>query len=123
MFLILILFLFSACSYDSYEDFREEGNGIVRSLVKELKKVNSRDDLPVVSSHLERLFLRLSQLMIAAQQFEAQNPQLAVPGLSAKDRALSDQLRGELNRIYRLEGSKDAIEKCLGPALKLLNDS
>jgi hypothetical protein len=122
MFLLLLFScLFSACSYDSYEDFREEGHGVIRSLIKELEVIRSRDDVLSASPQLENLFLRLAQVMATAQQFEAQNPQLTMPGLSAKDHALSDQLRGELNRIYRLEGGKEAIEKCREPALKLLD--
>jgi hypothetical protein len=120
-FLIAILnFFILGCGHQTYEDFREEGAAVTRSLIKELKKIHSRDDLILVTSKLEGLFLRLAKVILIAKKFQEQNPQLPFPALLEKHHLLSDQLRGELNRIYRFEGGKEVLEKCQKPALKLL---
>lgn len=117
--LLFFIIIFSACSND-YDDYREEGRTVVRSLIKELKKIQSRDDLLVFAPKLERQFAELAQVMVAARRFEDENPQQAKPELWIKDYELSERLRDELNRICRLEGGRETLDKCRKPALAIL---
>lgn len=118
----MALFLLSACGSRSYEDFREEGESITRSLIKELREIRTREDLLSTAPKLEKLFLKLAEVMIQARHFQQMNPHQSTPALSAKDHALSDQLRTELNRVYRMEGGREVIEKCQEKALKKMKD-
>jgi hypothetical protein len=109
-----------SCSSSYYEEYREEGQGTLRKLLKELRKIRNRDDLAAVTPNLEKLFLQLAQTMVVAKRFQEKNPQTPFPEFSTKDHELSDQVRTELNRIYRLEGGREGIEKCQETALKFI---
>src|SRR5208282_3638942 len=111
IFAFLILFIFAAgcSSTHSLDDFQEEGEGITRSLVKELQKIETREQLLAASGELQRHFDRLAMIMIRAKEFQSAHPNLEKsPGPNYE---LSDQLRVELNRLYLLEDGRQIIEK------------
>ena len=113
-FLLALFFLtaLGACGHRSLEGFQEEGEGIIRSLIQELQGVHNRQELLGSSVRLQQQFERLVCVMIAAQEFYKTHPESDKIGLLAKSSDLSDQLRAELNRIYRLDGGRQIIEKC-----------
>jgi 3-phosphoglycerate kinase len=101
------------------EDYREEGEGITNSLIKELKKVKNRDELLIGTPRLKKLFKQLADLIVAAHQYREKHPTLEIPELSTTAHTLNEQLRSELNRIYLIEGGREVIEKCQEEALPI----
>lgn len=110
-----------SCNLQSLDDFREEGHSITRSLTQELKHIRARDELIASSGRLKQLFNELTDVMIAAKEYQARHPSAEVHEFSQADHIASDQLREELNRIYRLDGAREIIEKCQEEALMRLD--
>ena len=119
--IFFILFLLTSCGSYSLEDFEEEGKGVIRSLVQELKSIHTREQLKASSAKLQRLFDQLVTVIIAAKEFSESHPELDSGTFLAHQHELSDQLRTELNRIYRFEGGRQMIEKCQEKALNRLD--
>ena len=118
-----LLFLFmNSCGSNSLEDFREEGQGIIRSLIAELQTIHNRNQLIASSHRLETHFNRLADVMIAAEEFHLKHPKTEKLETTSFDSELSDQLRSELNRIYRIEGGKQILEKTQEKALRKLEN-
>jgi len=116
--LILFLFLLVSCSHQSLEDYRDEGRGVSRNLIKELQRVRTRDQLKASTGKLQKLFNKMADTMVAAQEQRQKNPNQEIPELTKVDHDLSDSLRFELNRIYTIEGGRALIEKCQEQALE-----
>lgn len=116
--------MFSSCSSPSDEDFREKGHSINKSIIKELKAIHTRDDLVKKELKLQRLFERLAETMIAARnhQLDMHRTSIFLP-FSKEDEQLSGLLRAELNRVYRLPGGKELVERSQQKALDRLNRS
>lgn len=121
LLLILLLLLAVSCGLRSFEDFEEEGEGVIRSLIQDLKSIRTREQLLAASSKLQRQFDRLVSIMIAAEEFGLSHPELAKEEVAWLNHDLSDQLRVEINRLYRLEGGRQIIEKCQEKALYQLD--
>lgn len=118
--LAIFLVLFS-CGSRSAEDYREEGQKVIQKLVDELSKIESKADLLHSSGTLKSLFMKLTDIMIAARDHH-ENDSYAEPlPFSAKDKELSERFRTELNRIYEMDGCKEVIEKCQEEALNKLD--
>lgn len=113
--------LLTSCGSNSLEDFREEGEGITRSLIEELKEIRTREDLMQAIPRLEHLFDNLVDTIIAAEDYKEKNSRADSLELTKENHELSDQLRIELNRIYSLEGGRQVIEKCQEQALHRLD--
>ncbi|WP_068467749.1 hypothetical protein [Candidatus Protochlamydia phocaeensis] len=118
---LALVLLLAGCGPRSLDDFKEEGKGITRTLIQELQSIYTRDQLVASTSKLQRLFDKLADVMIAAREFRHKNSQLDSVILTKQDHELSDTLRIELNRIYRLEGGRQIIEKCQESALHRLD--
>jgi hypothetical protein len=120
-FLFLCLLMTTAgCGPRSLDDFQEEGEGVIRSLIQELKAIHTRDELIAAQGRLQRQFDRLVSIMIAAEEFSLSHAEQGKGEVPA-NHDLSDQLRVELNRLYRLEGGRQIIEKCQEKALYRLD--
>lgn len=122
--LLTIFFIFFAaisCSPHSLDDFEEEGKGVIRSLIQELKAIHNREQLLASTNRLQQQFDRLAILMIAAKEFSFAHPELDKGEFFRNNHDLSDQLRVELNRLYRIEGGRQMIEKCQEKALHRLD--
>lgn len=111
LWLVFLAFL-TSCQSSNYEDFREKGRSKTRSLIAELKKNRTKDQLIEHEEDILRAFSEITSLMKAVQEFHESHPGLEPPPLTAEDRELSDQLRMELLRIYRLEGGKEIVDRC-----------
>jgi len=119
--LFFMLLIATSCGLRSLDDFEEEGEGVMRSLLQELRAIHSREQLLAASKRLERQFERLVTLMIAAQEFALAHPAIEPGEFLQFNHDLNDQLRVELNRLYRLEGGRALIEKCQEKALHRLD--
>lgn len=102
------------------DDFREEGEGITNSLIKELKKIRNRDEMIIEAPRIKKLFDELADLMVAAEDYRRRHPNADIPELTAENHLYCDQLRHELGRLYLMEGGREIIEKCQEDALKKL---
>lgn len=123
IFLVLLyslIFLLTSCTKSSLEEYRDEGEGIIRSLIKTLQVVESKNDLIDSCAHLEKLFDQLARLMIAAKEFQESHPKIDQK-LTKENHELSDQLRFELNRIFHIDGGKELIEHCQEHSVQLLD--
>lgn len=116
-----LVFIASACSPNSLDDFREQGESVSRSLTNELRKIHSREDLLKAAPKLKRLFNELVNIMIAAQEFRLHHPALELTESKKEMENLSDQLREELNRVYSIDSAREVIEKCQEEALLKLD--
>lgn len=99
------------------EDYREEAAGINRSILSELKKVHRRQDLQYALPKLEKLYNNLTDVMIAAHNFREKNPKSETLPMNNENHALSEAIRDEMNRIYKIEGGRDLLEKAQEQAL------
>ena len=86
-----------------------------------MQAIHTREQLLASTSNLQRLFNRLANLMIAAEDFSISHPEQEKGPLRWQNHDLSDQLRVELNRIYRLEGGRQILEKSQENALQRLD--
>ncbi|KIC72338.1 hypothetical protein DB44_CK00110 [Candidatus Protochlamydia amoebophila] len=122
IFFLIGCFLFlTSCGPKSLEDYKEEGKGITRSLIQELREIRNRDQLLASTSLLQKRFDQLVFVMIGAREFQYKYPNMESHELTLADHELSDKLRIELNRIYHIEGAKQIIEKCQEMALNRLD--
>lgn len=120
-FLLLTITLLLSCSSRNLEDFRDEGEGIIRALTAELKKIRSRDDLLVHAPKLKQLFESIVDLIIQAETYKEAHPEAEIALHHKKEQSASDQLRIELNRILHMEGGREVIEKVQEDALNRLD--
>lgn len=116
--IIPLFFILCSCGSHNLEDYKEEGEGITRSLIQELKKIRTREKLLASTHKLKALFNRLADTMISAEIYRRDHPDLEI---AEANHELSDQLRGELNRIYEMDGGRQIIEKCEEKALHRLH--
>lgn len=119
--LLLAILLFVSCSKSSLSDFQKEGRTILIELTAELKQIRSRDDLPAHAVRLQQLFDRLAEVMIAAQEYKSTHPDIKLAEDDDDVHLLSDRLRTEFNRILRMEGGTEIIEKAQENALNKLD--
>lgn len=117
----LTLALLTSCGRQSLEDFREEGEGITRSLTQELRSIHSRDELILHFPRLKKHFDELVNVMISAREFQEKYPKSIEVPLEKGNHDISDRLRVELNRIYQIEGGRELVEKAQEQALNRLD--
>lgn len=118
--LLVFCFLLVSCEPRSLEDFRAEGQSVTQSLMMELQKIQNREDLLQKVPRLKSLFDELIDVMIRARGFREKH-QLEPLAITKEDHELSDHLRIELNRVYKIEGAVEVIEKCQEDALHRLD--
>lgn len=109
-----------SCGRPTLEEYREEGRGITKNLIKALQKVHTREKLQASSTKLQKLFDEMATVMIAAQELKQKKMGLEAVELTKEDHELSDRLRFELNRLYYIEGGRTIIEKAQEKGLKRL---
>ena len=116
---MVFLFLCTACSPHSLEDFQHEGEAVSKQLIVELKKIETREDLLKALPRLKEKFEKLVDLMIEARkcQLEGDEYEIAVES----NTLISEALAQEMKRIYRLEAGRELIEKAQKEALLRLD--
>lgn len=117
LFILCCGLLAIGCSSHSLEDCREEGEAITRTLIYEFSQIHNREDLLKASAKIKRLFNDLVSIIVAAHAAQHQE----VIELTPYNHLLSDQLRTEINRVYRIEGAREVVEKFQEEALHRLD--
>lgn len=120
LILFISLIVFASCGSPSLEESREEAQGVTRSLVKELQAIHSRAEVIERLPKLKKLFNRLVDVLITAHELKNKQ-KVDAPLLANEDLLLSDSLRGELSRVYGIEGARNLIEKAQQDALYRLD--
>lgn len=114
-FFLLIL---TSCSQRSLEDYQEEGEGVIHSLIQEMSSIHTRNELMLKLPQLQMKFNRLVDIMIKASQFREKHPSLEVP---EPKHDLSDRLRIEMNRLCNIPGGSELLQKSQELALHRLD--
>jgi 3-methyladenine DNA glycosylase Tag len=107
------------CGARSLDDFREESRGISKTLIQDLKKIHSRDELVNAVPQLKKHFNRLADIMIAAEEWRRKHDE-EIPALTAEDHAISDALRAEMSRVCSIEGARELMVSCQEESYKKL---
>lgn len=121
VFPLLFVFFLLGCAQKNLDDYREEGEKFTRQLILELKNIHSKKGLIESKPKLHKLFNDLVETMITAREFHMKHPEIETPEILKKNHELSAKLRVELNRIYKIEGGKELIEKYQEAGLQKLD--
>jgi hypothetical protein len=108
-YLFILILLLVGCREDSTQALREAGRAKTRSLIVELKKIRSKDQLVAEEAKLKECF---SEFLALVEEADALDEHVALP-LEPVDHDLSDALRVELLRIVRIDGGKDVLLQVL----------
>jgi len=119
--LILVLIFVTSCGPRSLDDYRREGRESVRALTSELRCVQTRQDLIKAGPNIKAKYNRMVDLMIAAREFYEAHSEAAIPELTEEDQEYSQELRLELDRIFRIEGADKLIAKYQEEAMNRLH--
>lgn len=117
----LLLLLLTACGARSMVEFREEGEAVIRALVKELQPIQTRHELLRAAPRIKKLFNELTTIIIQAEEFQHKHPDSMGAEFYRDEYAAGEQLRLELIRIYAIAGCREVIEKCQEEALVRLD--
>lgn len=113
---LAVLFLLFSCSPSSSMDFMVEGEGLIKSLIEELKQMETKEDLLASQYRIKVKFDQISSLMLeAALQPEEQNP--SSEGFISM---YSEELFQEISRIYQIDEGREIMEKLQVDALDQL---
>ena len=114
-FLIFIAFLLASCRGPSPEYYQEKGRRITSELIREVQKIESVDDLIQKGARFKVLYEELVDLIIESRSYQRKHH--VTWESEEEDSILSDELKFELMRIYKLPGAKQLMEKYQLPAL------
>ncbi|MCX6986849.1 MAG: hypothetical protein NT065_01640 [Chlamydiae bacterium] len=120
-FQVIGIVFFFGCSPTNPDDFRHEGQALVRALMTDLGSVHTRDDLIVMEPILKKRFELLALLMIEARQFQIDHSDAVLTPIGPYDVELNDQLQEELARVYRIETGHSIIERAQREAMLRLD--
>lgn len=120
--ILFILLLFSgSCASSNQQNDKAEGQEIVRALIKELKPIRSREQLVQRSPKIKKIFNQLAEILIKAKEHQLYECTNEIDSDQTHAQYYSNQLKEELNRLYRLDGGKETIENCQKDALERLD--
>lgn len=120
IFLYFVLFLLTACQPTSLEDFQSEGGFLARHLLKDLRQIESREDLNAIEPILRRDFEKIVDLIIQARSFQQKNPDVEVSFQNINE-MLNLSLIDELKRVYAIEGGRECVERAQKEAMLKLD--
>lgn len=98
----------ASCGPSTPEEYRCEGESIIRLLCKDLQKVESASDLKTEGPKIKKRFAELTRLMILAKKRQLSHPDEWM--LEQPSTYLSDELKTEFIRIYQLDGCQKLME-------------
>ena len=109
--LIKILFwvVLHSCAPASFEDLRWEGEAETRRLARELRVIETKEDLQRAVPRLRQRFNKIAELLLKAKHFSTQE----VEGSFA-----SEELFAELARLYEMPGGRELIEMAQNEAVE-----
>ena len=113
-YLILILpcflLLLHACSPTSARDYQTQIAGQVHRFSKDLKKIKDPHGLQSQKKRLKKHFDQLTQMVITYNQYLDLHPEIDTK-ITRKLEREALALKGELCRIYELDGGQQLIEE------------
>jgi hypothetical protein len=112
-----LLLLLCGCSPNSSQEFRREGEAHCHALVKDLEKIENREQLLRAQPRLKKHFESLISLMIEARKFQQRHADDAEAEDPFTEEEATALLQEELRRIYCIEGSREVIESAQQEAL------
>lgn len=115
---LLALFLLASCSPHSLEDFHHEGESQTRVLIKDLRQIQTREELQKALPLLKNRFDSLVALIIEARKYQDRHPG---EDYEQPDSLIDEELLAEMQRLYRLEDGRELIEKAQREALLRLD--
>lgn len=118
---LFLFFLAAGCAPHSKEDFQHEGESLCRDLTKELRKVQTREDLAKAAPKIKAKFEKIVDLVIEAKKFQMESEEEETNSDFTPDIAASDAFLAELKRVYKIEAGRDTIEKAQKEALLRLD--
>ena len=116
-----LFLLFSSCSPNSSAEFVREGQARCEWLVKDLEKIENRQQLIEAEGQLKKHFESLVDLMIEAKEFQGSHPEDSSLETASVEWGYDLELENELRRIYAIEGGREMIEKAQHEALVRLD--
>ena len=117
--IVCLAALLTACSPTTLKDYQLQGISLMRALTKELRSINSREDIKKREKRLEKLYVRISQNLIEARILYDKEPG---PTENAYLEEVAYTLKEELVRVYQIEGARPLLEAAQASALNLLDE-
>lgn len=118
---IFLMVITTACGPSSLDDFREEGSEKTYALIKELKSIQTHEQLVTATPRITRLFNELTDIMIAAREFKEQHPDADLSEPNQRTLTLNRKLQEEMERLYQIDGCREGIEHCQEEAMLRLD--
>ncbi len=109
VFLIAVVLL-SACSTQENEKYyRLSSSQVNQSLLEVFRSIHSLSEAKEKSDEMERLFVQLAQIMIAANRYQEKHTLFWE--LSDHERERSNAMQKEIERLIAIPGVEDVIQK------------
>lgn len=122
LYLLILLIALGSCSLSTPSDFRCEGEALCRALVKELKKIHNKEELVKAVPKLRKRYLKIAEIAVLAKEFQKKHPDYYAWEAEDESEA-SLELNEEMERIYRIAGAREVMEKAQSEALRLLDSN
>lgn len=106
---LFLVFALTACQRPSAAYFQEQGYQKIEELITELQKIESIDELLAHEIQLKTLYEELVDLIIQAKVYQKKHK--VYWKTEAMHQGVNEELRRELNRLYKLPGGKEIMEK------------
>lgn len=112
---LCLLGLLWGCSPSSTGEFRVEGGTQMGLLLRDLKKIETLEQLVLAEPVLCTRFEELADVMIAARAYQSDHPEEEWPEVD--EAGLQALLKEELKRVYGIEGGREIVERAQQEAL------
>lgn len=95
------LIFLASCGPATFDDLRFEGEAQIRLLAKELRSIETKEDLQRATVRLRKRYNKIADLLIEAKEYSCEREE---------DSLASEELFLELARIYEMPGGREGIE-------------
>ena len=119
--MLAIGLILAGCSSHSLEEYQYEGEAICRVLVKELEKIQTKEELAAIVPKLKKHFHDLVVLIGQAKEYQKKHPEEAEIDPAYYEHPYAEALKDEMVRLCKLEGGREIFEKAQREALILLS--
>ena len=116
----LTAILVSACTPSNHHSFVKRSDGVYKSMIAILEKVEHTQDFYLLES-LKPLYVEIAELLILSLKQEERHPHLF--NLEILEAPHAEKLKEELARVYALEGGRSAVEMVAREGLIVLQKS
>ena len=116
--LFFLMLICVGCGPNTAEEYQSEGERIAKRILVQLERVESLADIKREGPKLRQEFWQLTTLMITAREHGIAHPEESV---SQGRGEISEALKQEMMRVYRLEGCQEAMEELQRESLHRLD--